>query len=709
MQITKLFKRLAVVTFLFTLIISAFSQYTPWYYWTFLPAEQMDEIIGEASGETAWNTIMETGGYTKNRRPDEYRTTFYESGYIYGELKWYGIPNARLVRVPARNPLTWDGITGELWEVSPQRQKLVSYRDNAFQLVEGSNSADVTADLVWVGKGSAEEILAADVKGKIAVGHGNVGSLHSNAVRHGAEGVLAISDSRNYLDPLQIPQGRIGATADPVTNERIEARFAFQMNIREGQYLRDRLLRDERITVNARVETSMEPYEIQNVEAYIPGTDPDATAVIFSAHIFEGLVKQGANDNKSGGAAILEVARVLNTLIGEGRIPRPERGIRFWWGPEFSGSRPWVEMNFEEIKNSFCNINMDMVGEWLSLNKAHFNLMRTTFGNAHYVNDVVENYYRFVGEGNRNRVHNRRNVNPIPHRIVAPFGADEPFHYSIEMHYGSSDHVVFNDFGVQIPGVMMIAWPDQWYHTSGDLVDKSDPTQLKRAVVIGAAAAYTIASAGDEMAARIAGEITSNASRRLGHQLAIAMEMINRSGAGDIEENYKRAVFHLEAHLINEKATLESVYELVSSRHKIEGHINELHKALEECGNSHIRALESQMRVKAAGPGTVPADIRLTDMEIMADSIIPALVPASVKMGPGKLAEMLSALPADILLKNPVMSRIDRNEVARLVNGTNSLLTIKKMLDAQQPEAADLEDIMNFINQMKAAGVVVFV
>ena len=44
----------------------ATAQITPWLYWTLLPKEQMDEIVGEASGETAWNTIMETGGYNKN-------------------------------------------------------------------------------------------------------------------------------------------------------------------------------------------------------------------------------------------------------------------------------------------------------------------------------------------------------------------------------------------------------------------------------------------------------------------------------------------------------------------------------------------------------------------------------------------------------------------------------------------------------------------
>jgi len=38
----------------------------------------------------------------------------------------------------------------------------------------------------------------------------------------------------------------------------------------------------------------------------------------------------------------------------------------------------------------------------------------------------------------------------VLNRIVAPTGADEPFYYSIETHYGASDHEVFNDWGVQV-------------------------------------------------------------------------------------------------------------------------------------------------------------------------------------------------------------------------------------------------------------------
>ena len=138
------------------------------------------------------------------------------------------------------------------------------------------------------------------------------------------------------------------------------------------------------------------------------------------------------------------------------------------------------------MEKTLCNINLDMVGLLLSKSQSFMCMIRTTYGNPHYINDVMENYYRFVGEGNRERIQLRSNFYPVPQRIVAPTGADEPFYYSIETHYGASDHEVFNDWGVQVPGIMMIDWPDRWYHTSGDHVDKTDPTELKRVTIIGA-------------------------------------------------------------------------------------------------------------------------------------------------------------------------------------------------------------------------------
>ncbi|MFZ2055081.1 MAG: M28 family peptidase [Candidatus Aminicenantales bacterium] len=104
-------------------------------------------------------------------------------------------------------------------------------------------------------------------------------------------------------------------------------------------------MRGEKITVEGNIETQTYPYDLENVICVIPGTEPDSGEAIFSAHLFEGIVKQGANDNMSGSAAVLEVARTLQTLISEGRLPRPRRSIRFLWGPEFSGTSLWVKDN----------------------------------------------------------------------------------------------------------------------------------------------------------------------------------------------------------------------------------------------------------------------------------------------------------------------------------------------------------------------------
>ena len=390
-----MYKRVLLVSTVIFLLCcgTASAQHTPWLYWTLLPEGQMAEIIGEASGETAWNTIMETGGYNKDRLADEYESTFYEAQYIFDQVKLYGLAGADIVRFPSTGS-TWDGIKGELWELEPIRQKIASFQDLRAMLVNGSNSADVTAELVWIGRGTSNEIDSAEVTGKIVVTEGSVGGAHRIACqRYGALGVIAISTSRPYFDPLQIPWSGLGGRRFrgplPEGVEPPKTRFGSYLPVREGDYLKRRLLARQKITVRAQVESTTRPYDLQNIVSHIQGTDPNAGEIIFSAHLFEGYVKQGANDNKSGSAGILEVARTLNTLISEGRLPRPKRTIRFLWGPEFSGTGPWVKANTDIMAKTLCNINMDMVGEWLTKNKAFFCLMRTTYGHAHYINDVM--------------------------------------------------------------------------------------------------------------------------------------------------------------------------------------------------------------------------------------------------------------------------------------------------------------------------------
>ncbi len=678
------------------------AQQTPWYQWTLLPSPVMDEIIGESSGETAWNSVVELGGYVKARSPEEYATTFFETRYVMDQLRQYGIPGAEVVRFPGGT--TWNGVKGELWEVSPTRQKLASYQDLRAMLASGSQNADVTAELVWVGMGTAAEVERAGVDGKIAVTEGAIGAVHQAAcVERGALGVISIGNSRPFFDPLQIPWSRVGARGG-----QGETRFGFFIPPREGEVLKRRLLAGETIRVHAQVEATNEPFENQNIVAHIPGTDPDAGEIIFSAHLFEGYVKQDANDNFSGSAAILEVARTLHTLIEEGRIAPPRRTIRFLWGPEFVGTGPWVRANTELMERTLANINMDMVGEWLSLNQAFMTLVRTSYGNAHFINDVLENYYRFVGEGNRERIHNRRGFHRVPRRIVAPSGADEPFYYSIETHYGASDHMVFNDWGVQVPGVMMIAWPDQWYHTSGDRPDKADPTQLKRVVVIGAAAAYSIATADDHMALRLAGEVTSNGGRRLAYQYMMALEKLNHATSGDLAEQYRWARAHVEASLDNEKETVSSVLQLADDRARVQDYVAEMHSALEAQATAHLAALGTHMRAVATRLGVQPVSLEPTDLERRAAGIVPRQTALVKRDGYQGWRAHLNAVSPELRERYPVRNVANTNELQLLVDGRRSAVDIKKALDAQNRTASDLQGIINHLEILRAAGLVEF-
>lgn len=702
---------LGLVSALLALALWAAAQHTPWLYWTFIPKDHMDEIVGEASGEAAWNTIAEINAFNRERFDDEWTGRFFETRVVVRKLEQYGLAGIEVVTYPGGE--AWRPLKGELWETLPGRRKLASINDMLPMLAAGSGPADVTAELVWIGRGTPKEIQEAKVEGKIVVTEGSLTAAYGASVQQGALGAVSVSMSRPFVDPLQMPwtgisMRRARPGSDAPETPPPPPKFAFQLNAREGDILKRRLQAGEKITVRAVVESRMETADLENVVCHIPGSDPAAGEVIMSAHLFEGFQKQGANDNISGSAGILEVARILQTLIAEGRLPRPKRTIRFIWGPEFSGIGLWVQANQPLMEKTLCNINMDMVGEWLSRSQAFFCLMRTTYGNPHYINDVMENYYRYVGEGNRERIQNRSTAYRVPVRIVAPTGADEPFAYSIETHYGASDHEVFNDWGVGVPGVMMIAWPDPWYHTSGDTADKADPTQLKRAAVIGAAGAYTVAAADAGMAARIASETASNGTRRLGHQLVVGLELLNRAEPGTFAETCKTARWTIEAAVMNEKDTLDSVLELAPGDAALAGHVGRLKQAVQAVGDGQIAALEAHADASARRLGVKRGPIVLSELEKKAARSVPRPTARVRENGYRGYQKFINDVPPAERAKHPIAGKdlalASTSELQLLIDGRRSVLDIKKMLDAQHERKSTIQAIFNHIEILKMAG-----
>ena len=153
--------------------------------------------------------------------------------------------------------------------------------------------------------------------------------------KRGALGVVHFTMSRSDLQD-QMPWERI-----PVENadKTKQGTFAFVLSQREGKRLRAELAASKTpYHVRARVESTFrEPASQAIVEAVIRGTTIHDQAIVLTGHLQE--ERFSANDDGSGCANVLEIARALKRMIDDGRIARPARDIRFWWVNEIIGRR----------------------------------------------------------------------------------------------------------------------------------------------------------------------------------------------------------------------------------------------------------------------------------------------------------------------------------------------------------------------------------
>ncbi|EHQ40970.1 M28 family metallopeptidase [Myroides odoratus] len=107
----------------------------------------------------------------------------------------------------------------------------------------------------------------------------------------------------------------------------------------------------------------------ENVWAYIEGSEKPEEVLVLSAHfdhmgILLNKIYYGADDNGSGTSAVMEIARVFQSLVKEGI--RPKRSILFLHltGEEFGlfGSKFYTENPPIPLSNTIANLNIDMIG-----------------------------------------------------------------------------------------------------------------------------------------------------------------------------------------------------------------------------------------------------------------------------------------------------------------------------------------------------------
>ncbi|MFA4646343.1 DUF4910 domain-containing protein [Pyrococcus kukulkanii] len=215
----------------------------------------------------------------------------------------------------------------------------------------------------------------------------------------------------------------------------------------------------------------------------------DPPYLVFSAHICH--PKPGANDNASGSAMLIELARVLNKV--KGRV-----GFAFVWIPEYHGTQAFIPK--VKVEDFYANINLDMVGGSEDRAKSTIMLVRSPLSRFSLVPGILELYLEKYNSGGKSF-----SGSILPKMKLKA--------YPYEM---GSDHDIFNFFGV--PGTMPITWPDSYYHTSADTPEK---LSLESLSIIGKAVLSTavfIATAEKSELERVARGYTMKYLGELGMQ-----------------------------------------------------------------------------------------------------------------------------------------------------------------------------------------------
>jgi Zn-dependent M28 family amino/carboxypeptidase len=558
--------RLAAFLGAVSAVVPAAAQQSP-----FLPPEVHRALVNEISGDIAFEHIR---WFTHYHRPmggaDGFEAV---ARYVEQKAREYGLEDVRRIDLASDGP-SWSPRVGELWLVTPDERRLAYSREIPLALADLSRPATIDkADLIDVGNGVAEADYAGkDVAGTVVLASGPLGRVMDEAVwKRGALGIVAFSDTRMPDHPDQYPWMRIpSANADKTK----PGTFAFVLTNREGTRLRKQLAAagGRGFAVRARVESVFhEPASQAIVEAVIRGTSIHDQDLVLTGHLQEEMFS--ANDDASGCANVLEIARALKKSIDEGRLPRPARDIRFWWVDEISAPEQYFADHPEERAQFLANVNQDMVGARQSAGSRVQFVTRPPFSRASFLGDVVESIVVSLVEGNTSYLAAGQARGLVPGRaaadegiytrpVLSRLGTTERYDARVVPFHNNTDHQVFNMGIVGIPGVTFTNWPDEFIHSSDDDLWQMDATQLERNAVAVAATAYYLANAGEAQVPVLASHMYGRALERMSRDATTAMTMVATAAPAARAEAYARAANLVREAARRERRALESVRRL---------------------------------------------------------------------------------------------------------------------------------------------------
>jgi hypothetical protein len=269
---------------------------------------------------------------------------------------------------------------------------------------------------------------------------------------------------------------RLRAHVEKLAGE-IGERNVFHADALEGaaQYV-------EQFLTSLGYEISRQPYEahgvtVRNIDATLPGVSKPNEIIVVGAHYDSVRGAPGANDNATGVAAVLDIARILK----DEKLPRTIRFIAFvneeppFFQSDLMGSVVYAKRCRQRNEKIVAMITPETIGHYSDVaNSQHYPGLMGAFY------PKVGNFIAFVGETGSTQLVERCVASFRRHTRFPSEGGAAPA--SIEG-VGWSDHWAFQRQGypaLMVTDTAPFRYPH--YHTREDTPDKIDYDRTARVV-----------------------------------------------------------------------------------------------------------------------------------------------------------------------------------------------------------------------------------
>ncbi len=604
---------------------------------TVVPEATLRFIADEVNGFAAFNNLAVITTYHRTNGSDDLAALL-----VRMTAKWerYGFRNVQILRVPVRTGYEFFGLQNfdgqvpsrvrgaELRLVKPHPKLITTTESAPSALVGGSRAVDLTAPVVWIGRGDdPKNYEGKDLKGKIVLaGNALAEAVNQVAVhRYGAAGVLMFYDLPHNsgdnndanLDTWMSPRGKEGS---PST-------FAFMLSNNQYRLLKGLLDRGEPVVVHAKVDVEIKQGDeavFEMLDASIPGTTyPDEEFLIW-AHMDHPL--PGAVDNGSGMAVVMEIARTLRALVDNGVVPAPKRTIRFLWAPHVTGLYMYFSQHPERLGRIRGGLSIDSVGIDQAVFSSFFAVSKPSHALASYWTAALESLTEHLAQRTNRDLLDYSNLD----NLYTPEGSRQQFNMRLQPYNGGGDEFQSNNNTVGIPTMAFGSAPVPPRHSQLNGLSYIDPTGLHRASYLGAALAFLFGWADADTVWRLTDEVYYRGLLHLTAEAEKARTALMVAARAEVPSAYARGRLLLKYGGERELRMLASLRPLVPAAPAALARIDERRRRIETFVASFQAELAGEFNRRCHELGLDAVEPAPTPEERALDELVPVPVPGIV-------------------------------------------------------------------------------